>query len=162
MRPNGDPGFYPARFTTVLSREKIDSGIWALVVDDDEFPRSIIPRHLLRGTKFEGVFVVENGEEAIACYRENFAKISFITMDYQMPKMTGDVVIKNILEFAAERKYTPYIVGVTSEEDAAILQSMQNAGAQKIFNKPRDYHLIKEHVCLHFPLVGAADHAPST
>ena len=117
--------------------EPNNSDVAALVVDDDEMPRRITPRLLLKGG-FAAVFVVSSGAAAIKCFKQH-PEIGFVTMDYNMPGMNGMHTILELKKIAAENGRELRVVGVTSEEDPAIKTSMITAGAEKIFAKPSEY-----------------------
>lgn len=121
------------------------SDIAALVVDDDEMPRRIIPRHLLKGD-FAAVFVVKNGAAAIACYKEH-PNIGFVTMDFNMPGMNGIETISALKKIATAANRELRIVGLTSEIDDAIIKGMVDAGAERVFGKPSEYRAFGTFVC---------------
>jgi signal transduction histidine kinase len=75
------------------------SGYTILVVDDQEEMRASL-RNLLE-REGHRVLTAESGERALALFKENEVHLLFV--DYLMPRMTGDQLVREI------RKFDPYV-----------------------------------------------------
>ncbi len=70
-----------------VQRESVNGKGRILVVDDEEFMRSLI-KEALEGAGYE-VTTAEDGEEAVAVYRTQTDSIDLVILDMIMPKMGG-------------------------------------------------------------------------
>jgi len=114
----------------------------ALIVDDepDEAPTKVLLRFLIKAKIFSGIYIATSGEDAIATYREH-PEIPFVTMDFNMPGMNGDQVIRAIRGITPDQEEL-YIIGITGADDAD-KDKMSQAGANQVFSKPINFRELR-------------------
>jgi len=101
------------------------------VVDDSSFVRAALARIIESDARFEVVGQASDGASAIAlCER---VRPDVVTMDYNMPGMTGDEVVRQILS----RAPTPIVmVSAHTTEGASATVAALAAGAIDVVAKP--------------------------
>jgi len=100
-----------------------------LVVDDAMFMRVTL-RNILTKAGHEVVGEADNGEEAIARYRQ--LQPDLVTMDITMPKMDGITAVKRIVESDP----TARIVMCTAMGQKSMVLDAIEAGAKDFIVKP--------------------------
>ncbi len=101
-----------------------------LVVDDSPVARRVIISHLRRDRGIAVIGEAENGLEALKKVLE--LKPDLVTIDIQMPMMSGLVAIERIMELSP----LPILV-LTALEDAETAFSALAKGALEVVEKPR-------------------------
>jgi len=115
--------------------EKIGQGYKILIVEDEENLR-IIMRDYLQMLGFE-IIEAEDGETALEKFNENKdIKIAFI--DYGLPKMMGDELIRKIYEISKDVKF----VLVTGFVDVEVRRELPSG--TKFLRKPYNLSQIEE------------------
>ena len=104
-----------------------------LIVDDSFFMRKILRDIFNSDPVIDVIGEAKNGPEAI----QEAAKLTpdVITMDYKMPKMDGDQVVRDILKTTRQAPVIIMISAYTSEGAEATLKSLR-AGAVDFVTKP--------------------------
>lgn len=103
-----------------------------MVIDDSEDCRSLVKKALSDDDKYE-IIEAENGSMALETLKEN-PSINLFLCDVHMPEMNGIELIKAVKELPSY-KSTP-ICFLTSEVDPAIIDQLQNLGANGFLMKP--------------------------
>ena len=107
-----------------------------MVVDDSQMIRNQIGR-ILNGSKFDLVGSAEDGEQAIAEFRELRPRL--VTMDLTMPRMNGLDAIEQMIAIDPEVR----ILVVSALKDRATALEALALGAQGFLCKPfTDYDLV--------------------
>jgi two-component system, chemotaxis family, chemotaxis protein CheY len=107
------------------------SKISILIVEDVLEMRKLL-RTVLNHLGFKHVIEAEDGQEALYLLHKN--KVDCIICDWNMPKMNGIELLRN-LQGNLEFKYIPFLM-VTSENDSeAVLEALQ-AGVTDYIVKP--------------------------
>jgi DNA-binding response OmpR family regulator len=104
-----------------------------LVVDDDEFCRSLLRKTLNRLPETK-VIEAENGEEAMAIAHEG--KLDLILLDIMMPVMDGIEFLKH--SAADEQLSGVPIVMITAVTDRESIVASVSHGARDYITKPFD------------------------
>ncbi len=100
------------------------------VVEDDPFYGELLKRHLLLNPDNE-VYLFKTGKE---CLDHLYQKPDVISLDYGLPDMPGDKVLKKIKEACPE---LPVII-VSGQEDIKTAVELLKAGAYDYFVKEQD------------------------
>jgi CheY-like chemotaxis protein len=100
-----------------------------LIVDDAYFMRTLIKK-VLKEAGYEIVDEAKNGKEGITKYFE--LKPDFVTMDINMPDITGIEATRQILSKDPNAK----IIAVTGSDSDEIKAEMISAGAKAYLKKP--------------------------
>ncbi|MDX2164637.1 MAG: response regulator [Gammaproteobacteria bacterium] len=105
----------------------------AMVVDDDPVTQTFL-RSVFVDMGYDVIFA-NNGREAASFFRGN---ISVITMDHNMPEMSGIEATKAIRkrENAARADAPVWIVGLTVHDDQETLAACLDAGMNHVITKP--------------------------
>lgn len=101
----------------------------ALIVDDAYFMRNLIKK-VLKEAGYEIVGEAKNGKEGISLYFD--LKPDFVTMDINMPDMSGIEVTRQILSQDPNAK----IIAVTGSDNDQVKTDMLAAGAKGYLKKP--------------------------
>lgn len=101
-----------------------------LVVDDETAFCSLFRRHFERINYL--VLVAGDGEEALAVYQQNRAQIELVITDIRMPRMSGDVLIREL----RERDSALPIIGITGHEELKERLAEHDSGAYYYVAKP--------------------------
>jgi len=99
-----------------------------LYVEDDEDTRISLSE--VFSYKVKKLLVAENGVEALKLFKEN--KVHFIISDYQMPKMNGNILCK---EIKAIDSSVPFVL-LTAYNDTNLLVNAIDAGVDNFLQKP--------------------------
>ncbi len=109
-----------------------------LLVEDDIVDQMTIQRALKDIQVTNPLFIVNNGEDALAFLKSNRSSpIWIILLDLNMPKMNGIEFLRIIKKDKLYKK-TPVIVLTTSKEESDIIESY-NLGVAGYMIKPVDY-----------------------
>lgn len=101
----------------------------ALIVDDAYFMRNLIKK-VLKEAGYEIVGEAKNGAEGISLYFD--LKPDFVTMDINMPDMSGIEVTRHILSKDPKAN----IIAVTGSDSDQVKEDMMAAGAKGYLKKP--------------------------
>ncbi len=112
----------------------------AMVVDDDPVARKVL-KSIFEALDYDVVFA-NNGREAFGFFREN---ISVITMDQNMPEMSGIDATKAIRkrETIFKSESPVWILGITVDKDSATVEACLAAGMNHVITKPINEDQIK-------------------
>ncbi|HEV2613150.1 MAG TPA: response regulator [Gammaproteobacteria bacterium] len=112
----------------------------AMVVDDDPVAQSFL-KSIFDDLGYKVVFA-NNGREAASFFRSN---ISVITMDHNMPEMSGIDATKAIRkrEAAARTEAPVWILGITVYDNPEILDACIAAGMNQVVTKPINVEQLK-------------------
>ena len=117
---------------SILEPHKRFKGINALVVDDEPLIKSVLVQ-LLRELNI-GVFTANDGEEALAVFKEHSHEIDLIVTDLVMPVMDGKEFCRKI---RAELHYSSLpILVVTGSNQANLALDLFHVGATEVIRKP--------------------------
>ncbi len=109
-----------------------------LIADDSDFERALLQS--VFDKEFE-IITAKDGEEAIRLIDENFAHITLILLDMQMPKKTGlDVLMHMKIRNMTSKIPVMLVTGVISKE--LNLRSLEY-GISDIVTKPFDSRIIR-------------------
>lgn len=128
--------------------------IRVLVVDDSSFMRSTLSRMIERDPRFKVVGVAENGKIGVEKARE--LKPDVMTMDIEMPVMTGIEALKEIM---ATTKTPVIMLSTLSEAGAQITLDALSLGAVDFIPKAlsdKDRNIFRGAGTLHDKLLAAA------
>ena len=100
-----------------------------LIVDDAAFIRLAI-RNILEKHDFEVIAEAENGQVAIAKYKDQ--KPDIVTMDITMPEMTGLQALKEIMAFDPKAK----VVMLSAMGQEEMVMEAVMSGAKSFIVKP--------------------------
>ena len=101
-----------------------------LVVDDEVRMRKLIKDFLTK--KDYNILEAEDGEKALAVYKENKSKISLILLDVMMPKLDGWSVLRQIRQ---ENESLPIVMLTARAEEQDELFGFE-LGATEYISKP--------------------------
>ena len=118
----------------------LKSHIALLIVDDDEMASDILARRLRR--EDYQVDVVTNGKAALE--RMTVENFDLVLLDYMMPEIAGDEVLRNIRR-SAKMKDTSIIM-LTAGNDKQSFQACMEAGADDYLLKPVNFPLLKTRI----------------
>jgi len=113
-------------------RPKPFSGVLVLVVDDDTATRRVMARLLMRLMPGCVVKTAADGAAAVKFVAESVQSPDFITLDNQMPIMTGQEAAKEL----RARGYQGHIVGVTGNAIGSDGAAFIAAGVDTVVFKP--------------------------
>ncbi|MHB1907250.1 MAG: response regulator [Nitrososphaerales archaeon] len=105
-----------------------------LIVDDSESVRMLIAR-MLRVLGHENVTLASNAKQALALFKDNFAKLKnpIVILDIVLPDLSGDIVARKILSMNNSTK----IILVTAEDrNEALTMDVIRQGAFGYIQKP--------------------------
>ncbi|MDT8445695.1 MAG: response regulator [bacterium] len=118
-----------------------DREIHILIVDDSAPMRHLV-RQTLEELYFKNFFEAENGEEALKVLESQ--GIDLVLLDWQMPKMTG---ISLLREIRSQDKYkTLPVVMITSEATKDNIIEAAKEGVTGYILKPFDSFLLGEKI----------------
>ena len=115
----------------------------ALIIDDSGAMRSIL-RQYMRELNFE-VVEARDGREALErC--EQTPDLDIALVDWNMPVMNG---LEFVQALRAQKKYDSIkLMMVTTENDAAHVETALGAGANEFVMKPFTYEVLEEKMAL--------------
>lgn len=104
-----------------------------LLVEDSKDNQNIVKAYLKNSDV--KITTVENGQEAIDCYKKN--QYDIILMDIQMPLMDGYTATKEIrrMERVQSSKHTP-IIAVTAHALGSEMKKCIESGCNEVISKP--------------------------
>ena len=102
-----------------------------LVVDDDEFNRNLLVRHL-RNENYENVETAENGRQALEVVRGG--DFDLIFLDVEMPEMDGHAVLERLKSDMRARNIPVIMISGKEEEDSVV--KCIELGAEDFLPKP--------------------------
>jgi len=125
-----------------MIKEKNTNSIEILLVEDSPGDQRLTKEALKEGKINNNLYIVEDGEEAIAFLRkqEPFKKVpkpDLILLDLNLPKMNGQEVLK-IIKADEKLKRIPVVILTTSQADEDILNAY-NLNANCYITKPVDF-----------------------
>lgn len=85
----------------------------------------------------------ENGEKAVAIYKEKYGNFDLILMDLQMPVMNGFDAAMAITTWSKTQQLTPCIIALTASGIMQDKKLCQQAGMQGFAIKPVDFLALK-------------------
>jgi two-component system chemotaxis response regulator CheY len=100
-----------------------------MIVDDALFMRNMLKDICVRAG-FEVVAEADNGEDALACYREH--RPDLVTMDIVMPRRSGIEALQDII---AEDPQARVVMVSALGQDSLVLEAVE-AGARDFIIKP--------------------------
>lgn len=104
-----------------------------LVVDDSKMTREIL-KSMLVG-KFENVYFVDNGAQAVSFFQDTDLEVDLILLDLNMPLIDG----KMFLNLNKVHKYTTAkIIIISSENNPFKIEEVLSLGADEYIIKPFD------------------------
>jgi len=125
-----------------MKKERNTSSIEILLVEDSPGDQRLTKEALKEGKINNTLYIVEDGEEAIAFLKkqEPFKKVpkpDLILLDLNLPKMNGQEVLK-IIKADEKLKRIPVVILTTSQADEDILNAY-NLNANCYITKPVDF-----------------------
>ncbi|MBD3242717.1 MAG: response regulator [Chitinivibrionales bacterium] len=105
-------------------------GLRILVVDDEEVARKATVA-MLRGLHHT-VVEVDNGEDAIACYRDNRSELDLVLLDMVMPRMSGTEVFVALAQMDPEVR----VIIMSGYASESRVQCLLDEGIQGFLAKP--------------------------
>ncbi len=125
-----------------MIEEKNTNSIEILLVEDSPGDQRLTKEALKEGKINNNLYIVEDGEEAIAFLKkhEPFTKVprpDLILLDLNLPKMNGQEVLK-IIKADENLKRIPVVILTTSQADEDILNAY-NLNANCYITKPVDF-----------------------
>lgn len=130
-----------------LDPEEIDlhnydvEALRVLLVDDSSMARRHITQ-VLQNIGIRQITTAVDGREALEIYDNQGSSFDLIVTNYNMPNMDGRELTEFIRKDLGDT-FTPILM-VTSENDEARLDNIQQAGVSAIFDKPFDPQHVKE------------------
>ena len=112
-----------------------------LLVDDSSMARRHITQ-VLQNIGIRQITTAVDGREALEIYKNQGSSFDLIVTDYNMPNMDGRELTEFIRRDMGDT-FTPILM-VTSENNQARLNNIQQAGVSAIFDKPFDPQNVKE------------------
>lgn len=110
-----------------------------LVVDDSALARKHICR-VLNNMGADQIIEAVDGSVAIELMKAQ--EFDMVITDYNMPVVDGEQLLKYIREQSSQ-SYVP-VVMVTSEQNNAVLSSIQQSGVSAMCDKPFDVHHVRQ------------------
>jgi len=125
-----------------MKKERNTNSIEILLVEDSPGDQRLTKEALKEGKINNTLYIVEDGEEAIAFLRKqepfkNVPKPDLILLDLNLPKMNGQEVLK-IIKADEKLKRIPVVILTTSQADEDILTAY-NLNANCYITKPVDF-----------------------
>jgi diguanylate cyclase (GGDEF)-like protein len=115
----------------LIDRLAKNQDIKILVVDDSSVSRNYI-RDLLKTHRYE-VFTADDGDSALSVL-EQHPDIKMLITDYNMPRMNGFELVKNIRREISKNDLV--IIGLSGEGDGKLTAKFIKNGANDFLNKP--------------------------
>ena len=134
-----------------MIKEKNTNSIEILLVEDSPGDQRLTMEALKEGKINNTLYIVEDGEEAIAFLNKeepftNVPKPDLILLDLNLPKMNGQEVLE-IIKADEKLKRIPVVILTTSQADQDILNAY-NLNANCYITKPVDFdqfsHVVKK------------------
>lgn len=110
-----------------------------LVVDDSALARKHITR-VLSDMGIANITTADNGKEGVAKFAA--ATFDLVVTDYNMPEMDGRELVEAI-RGRSDGAYVPILM-VTSEQDSARLDMVQQAGVSALCDKPFEPDAVRQ------------------
>jgi signal transduction histidine kinase/CheY-like chemotaxis protein len=110
----------------------------ALVVDDDSVIREMLARMLLK-LGFDVVTASDGDEALLRCREQSF---DFITMDTNMPRVSGFDAIREIRKLTGSEKH-PVIISVSATVGPVEASQAMETGANDVLTKPFTFEAIR-------------------
>lgn len=125
-----------------MIEDKNTNSIEILLVEDSPGDQRLTKEALKEGKINNNLYIVEDGEEAIAFLKKqdpfkNVPKPDLILLDLNLPKMNGQEVLK-IIKADERLKRIPVVILTTSQADEDILNAY-NLNANCYITKPVDF-----------------------
>jgi two-component system, chemotaxis family, chemotaxis protein CheY len=117
----------------------VDLKMRILVIDDFSTMRRII-KNILKQLGYTELEEAEDGEHALSKLREK--PVQFIISDWNMPKMDGLELLKNIRN-DSQLKEIPFLM-VTAESEKENIMAAIGAGVSNYIVKPFTAEILKE------------------
>lgn len=117
----------------------VDLKMRILVIDDFSTMRRII-KNILKQIGYTELEEAEDGEHALSKLREK--PVQFIISDWNMPKMDGLELLKNIRN-DSQLKEIPFLM-VTAESEKENIMAAIGAGVSNYIVKPFTAEILKE------------------
>lgn len=118
-----------------IGKHKNGQPVKVVVIDDTFIDRRIMTQ-ILRSTGFDVVGEAIDGQEGLHMIEHE--KPHLVILDYVMPKMNGNNVLKEI----TKRFPKTYVIMSTSESDRDIATELIKGGAKDYIVKPIDRKLV--------------------
>lgn len=115
----------------LIQRLDKNQNIKILVADDSKMSRNYI-RDLLKTHRYE-VFTADDGDTALEILEKNH-DIKLLITDYNMPRMNGFELVKNIRREISKNDLV--IIGLSGEGDGKLTAKFIKNGANDFLNKP--------------------------
>jgi CheY-like chemotaxis protein len=113
-------------FNHTAKSRKNRAKLQILVVEDDEFSRSLLKRVI----KDYELVEAANGKDALEAYSLNAPDILFL--DIELPDIKGDMIVTEVMKADKDA----FIVMLTSHTEAALVKKLVEAGVKGYIAKP--------------------------
>ncbi|WP_413693601.1 response regulator [Pseudoalteromonas sp. KJ10-2] len=144
QRNNGNKDSNVISFSEFYSNQIGAKKLNVLVAEDNKINQQVISGILKRaGHKVQ---LVDNGEEAIEVLSKNHEQIDLLIVDKNMPKCSGDDVIKT-LQFMDTTQVIPIIM-LTADATTEAKQLAISLGVNEFLTKPVDSHELLEKIAI--------------
>jgi len=125
-----------------MEEKKIECLVKALVVDDFQTTRKSL-KLILRALNFLHIEEAADGKEALRLVEED-SKIGLILLDWNMPKMSGLSLLKEIRKSPEKKRIK--VIMITAESLSANILSAIQAGADEYIIKPVTGDILKDKI----------------
>jgi two-component system chemotaxis response regulator CheY len=133
---------YPNINERIPDGRKPDGGFYkVLIVDDSMFVTKQLSQ-ILVSEDYEVVATAENGEMALAKYKELYPNIDLVTMDITMPKMDGIECLRKIMEF--DKNARVVMISAIGKQD--LVKESLLIGAKNYIVKPLNRAKVLERI----------------
>ena len=113
-----------------------------LIVDDSALMRRLLSDIIKKDNRFSVADVARDGVSTLNLIKKEPQKYDVILLDFFMPDMNGDELIKKLVELKVEAKII-LISGVIQKDAMEIIEALEN-GAFDFVTKPNSFLLTKE------------------
>ena len=133
---------YPNINERIPDGRKPDGGYYkVLIVDDSLFVTKQLSQ-ILVSEDYEVVATAENGEQALAKYKELYPNVDLVTMDITMPKMDGIECLRKIMEF--DKNARVVMISAIGKQD--LVKESLLIGAKNYIVKPLNRAKVLERI----------------
>ena len=112
-----------------------------LIIDDSALMRRMLSDIIKQDGRFQAADIAKNGGAALEMIKENPKKYDVILLDFFMPDMNADELLKKITKLDIKAKVI-LISGVIKEDAMEIIEALEN-GAFDFVTKPNNFILGK-------------------
>ena len=144
QKVNKNEGSNVIPFSEFYSNQMGAKKLNVLVAEDNQINQQVIAGILKRAG--HQIILVDDGEEALEVLSKNFEQIDLLIVDKNMPKCSGDDVIKT-LQFMDTTKKMPIIM-LTADATMEAKQLAISLGVNEFLTKPVDSHDLLEKIAI--------------